>query len=118
MKNLIFENFNISENNLLGVLSFFLEAAKVLWYILMSNKFLELSALQAADFEKKTPFIENNLVSARMVKVTIGFFFSIFFNIEFFAIFFYIAKLVEFTLYKQKKISISLSKNGKFSPGK
>jgi len=73
LKNLIFEIFNISENNLLGV-----EAAKVLWYILLPNKFLELSALQAADFEKKTPFIENNLVSARMVKVTIGGFFFIF----------------------------------------
>jgi len=52
----------------------------------MSDKFLELSALEAADFEKKTPFIENNLVSARMVKVTSGFFFS-FFDIEIFAIF-------------------------------
>jgi hypothetical protein len=41
----------------------------------MSNKFLELSALEAADFEKKTPFIENNLVSARMVKVTSGVFY-------------------------------------------
>jgi len=81
LKNLIFENFNISENNIFGV-----EAAKVLWYILMSDKFLELSALEAADFEKKTPFIENNLVSARMVKVTSGFFFS-FFDIEIFAIF-------------------------------
>ncbi len=82
MKNLIFEIFNISENNIFGV-----EAAKVLWYILMSKKILELSALQAADFEKKTPFIENNLVSTRMVKVISGFFFS-FFDIEIFANFF------------------------------
>ncbi len=78
MKNLIFEIFNISENNIFGF-----EAAKVLWYILMSNKFLELSALQAADFEKKTPFIENNLVSARMVKGTIGVFFFHFLILNF-----------------------------------
>jgi hypothetical protein len=35
--------------------------------IVISNKFLELSALWAIDFENHWAFVENNLIASRMV---------------------------------------------------